>query len=208
MSSVTYNDVLRFWFPPVQETDYAALAGRLTWWFGGGANAEVIARFTSLTEQAAQGDLDDWASQPYSRLALLIVLDQFSRTVYRGSSRAYAQDAKARAFARDGFLKGHYFALRSPWEKTFFMLPLGHSESLHDLDFAVELAEELATSAVGAQRRVLEFSANQARSHREVVARFGRQPHRNEVMGRASTADELAYLAQGELVHQRSVPTH
>lgn len=208
MSSVSPDDVLRFWFPPVPETDYAALAGRLTWWFGGGTNDEVVARFASLTEQAARGDLDHWATRPYPRLALIIVLDQFSRTLYRGTPHAYAQDAKARALARDGFLRGHYFALRTPWEKTFFMLPLGHSESLHDLDFAVELAEELASSTVGAQRRLLEFSANQARSHREVVTRFGRQPHRNDVLGRVSTADELAYLARGEFVHERALPRH
>jgi uncharacterized protein (DUF924 family) len=208
MSSLTHDDVLKFWFPPVPETDYAALAARMTWWFRGRTNDEVVARFSTLTEQAARGELDGWAAQPHSRLALIIVLDQFSRTVYSGTRQAYAQDAKARAFARDGFLSGHYFALRSPWEKTFFMLPLGHSELLHDLDFAVELAEELAASATGTPRQLLEFSANQARSHREVVARFGRQPHRNDLLGRPSTADELAYLAGGELVHLRTLPRH
>jgi uncharacterized protein (DUF924 family) len=200
------EDVLRFWFPALTMRDPAAMPRQMEWWFRGGAVAEIVRRFRPLLENAGSGLLDDWAGEPRSRLALILVLDQFSRTVYRGEPRAYAHDAKARSLTRGGLEAGHYSALQSPWEKTFFFLPLGHSEELQDLEHAVHLAEELARAARPEERSLLEHSASQARGHRDVVARFGRQPHRNPVLGRVSTPDELEYLARGELVHQRPLP--
>lgn len=182
------------------------MVARQEWWFRGGADTEIMRRFVELHARAAQGELDDWDSTARSRLALIVVLDEFTRTIHRGTAGAYAQDAKARRLAREGLGLGHYSSLSDPWEKTFFLLPLGHSEDLADLDHAVQLAETLAAEAVPTQRRMLEFSANQARSHRDVLRRFGRQPHRNEILGRTSTPAELAYLEQNELVHQRAVP--
>lgn len=206
MPTHTPEEILRFWFPERPDPDYAAQARRMEWWFRGGTDAHILERFASLPEQAAWGDLDAWAREARSRLALILVLDQFTRTVYRGTRHAYAQDPLARALARAGLEIGHYEALDDPWQKTFFLLPLGHSENVNDLNLAVELAEELARDAPENQRRLLEFSANQARSHREVITRFGRQPHRNELLGRVSTPEELAYLARGELVYQRQIP--
>jgi uncharacterized protein (DUF924 family) len=200
------QDVLRFWFPEPAPQDHAAMVVQQEWWFRGGADAQILARFVPLFERAVRGDFDAWAQEADSRLALIVVLDQFSRTIHRGTALAYAHDAKARALAREGLKVGHYAALQDPWQKTFFLLAFGHSEEVPDLDRAVGLAEELAASAPEPKRRMLEFSANQARSHREVLRRFGRQPHRNEILGRASTAEELAYLATNELVHQRAVP--
>jgi uncharacterized protein (DUF924 family) len=120
--------------------------------------------------------------------------------------RAFAQDPKALALALDGLEAGHYRALDTPWEKTFFFLPLGHSEELSHLDRAVALAEQLVNDAPTEFRTFLEHSASQARGHRDVIARFGRHPHRNAVLGRQSTVDELEYLAGGDLVHTRSIP--
>ena len=200
------EDVLRFWFPALTMSDPAAMPRQMEWWFRGGADAEIVRRFRPLLEGAGLGLLDDWAGEPRSRLALILVLDQFSRTVYRGEPRAYALDPKARSLTRAGLEAGHYSALQSPWEKTFFFLPLGHSEELQDLEQAVRLAEELARAARPEERSLLEHSASQARGHRDVVARFGRQPHRNAVLGRVSTPEELEYLARGELVHQRPLP--
>lgn len=202
----SHEEVLRFWFPALAPDDPAAMPRQLEWWFRGGADADINTRFRPLFERAAQGSLDGWAESPRSRLALIIVLDQFSRTIYRGDARAYALDPKARSLTRSGIETGHYAALDSPWEKTFFFLPLGHSEDLQDLEQAVQLAEELARDARPEQRRMLEHSASQARGHRDVVARFGRQPHRNAVLGRASTPEELDYLASAVLVHQRPLP--
>ena len=216
-SSTTYNqsamsmyspeEVLRFWFPALAPDDPAAMPRQLKWWFRGGADADINRRFQPLLERAASGMLDGWADNPRSRLALIIVLDQFSRTIHRGDAQAYAFDPKARSLTRSGIERGHYAALDSPWEKTFFFLPLGHSEDLRDLEQAVQLAEELARQATPDQRRMLEHSAAQARAHRDVVARFGRQPHRNAVLGRVSTPEELEFLASVVPVHQRSIPT-
>ena len=207
MTIHTPDEVLRFWFPPLPDRNVAAMARRAEWWFRGGTEAAILDRFASLPEQAERGELNAWAQDAHSRLALILVLDQFTRTVYRGTARAYALDPKARALTREGIANGHYATLQDPWQKTFFLLPLGHSESLDDLEEAVKLAEALTSRARDAEeQRMLEFSAGQARGHRDVIARFGRQPHRNEVLGRASTAEEREYLARGQLVHLRQVP--
>jgi uncharacterized protein (DUF924 family) len=198
--------VLAFWFPPGVDADHATMSRQFEWWFRGGADGGIVERFVPLLERAARGGLVHWARAPRSRLALLVVLDQFSRSVYRGTPRAFAQDAAARALAREGIEIGHYAALGSPWEKMFFFLPLGHSEEVADVETAVRLAEELAADAPAEFRRLLEHSASQARGHRDVVARFGRHPHRNTVLGRPSTPEEAAYLARGELVHTRPLP--
>jgi uncharacterized protein (DUF924 family) len=198
--------VLQFWFPENLNSDHEVLARQFEWWFRGGADAEIFERFVPLLEQASRGELDQWADSPRGRLALIIVLDQFSRTIYRGTPRAYAQDPKAVGLTRDGLENGHYETLKTPWEKTFFFLPLGHSEELVHSELALKLAEELVQNAPPPLHKILEHSASQARGHRDVIARFGRHPHRNEVLGRPSTPEELEYLAKGELIHTRPVP--
>ena len=206
MPNEEFEEVLRFWFPQGVTADYSTMARQFEWWFRGGADTVITERFGSLLERAARGDLDSWAHMAQSRLALIIVLDQFSRSFYRNSSRAFAQDQKALSLALQGIENGHYGALETPWQKTFFFLPLGHSEESRHLEVAVKLAEELVEQEPADFRKLLEHSASQARGHRDVVARFGRQPHRNAVLGRQSTPEELEYLAKGELVHERSVP--
>ena len=206
MPAEEYEAVLKFWFPPELRDDHAAMVRQFEWWFRGGADPGIAERFSSLLERAKQGELDHWSHGPRSRLALIIVLDQFSRSLHRGTAQAFAQDGKALALALQGIEIGHYRALATPWEKTFFFLPLGHSEELAHLETAVKLAEELAEQAPEELRRVLEHSAAQARGHRDVIARFGRHPHRNTVLGRPSTPEELEYLASGQLVHTRPLP--
>jgi uncharacterized protein (DUF924 family) len=202
-----FEDVLRFWFSSLPRDDHAAMVRQMEWWFRGGADSEIVQRFPPLLERAGRGELDGWSQSPRSRLALIIVLDQFSRTIYRGTARAFTQDPKSLALALEGIENGQYARLNDPWEKTFFFLPLGHSEELTNLERAVKLAEELVQAAPQELRGMLEFSANQARGHRDVIARFGRHPHRNEVLGRQSTPEELEYLATGQLVHTRSLPS-
>jgi len=200
------EDVLRFWFPDGDLVDPAQTRRQLEWWFRGGADAEIVARFPPLLERAARGELDAWAEGKRSRLALILVLDQFSRSILRGTARAFAQDARALALAVEGIDAGDYGALETPWEKLFFLLPLSHSEDLGSHERAVRLAEGLVTDVRPELRTIVEFSAAQARGHRDVIARFGRHPHRNAVLGRESTPEELAYLASGALVHERSIP--
>jgi len=198
--------VLSFWFPELSRADHARMVRQFEWWFRGGADPAIAERFASLLERATAGQLDDWSNGPRSRLALIIVLDQFSRSLYRDTARAFAQDPKALALALEGLELGHYSALETPWEKTFFLLPLGHCENLSHLDRAVALALQLAGNAPPELRGILEHSVSQARGHREIIARFGRHPHRNAVLGRQSTPEELEYLASGKLVHTRPLP--
>jgi uncharacterized protein (DUF924 family) len=202
------EDVLRFWFPAQPGSDRSAMVRRWDWWFRGGADAAITAYFLPLLEQAARGDFEAWSDEPRSRLALIIVFDQFSRSIYKGTAQAFAQDLKASALAIEGIEIGHYTALKTPWEKTFFLLPLGHSEDLKNLELAVKLADGLVQESPQEHRALLEFSATQAHGHRDVIAQFGRHPHRNEALGRQSTPDELAYLASGQLIHKRSMPPH
>lgn len=198
-----FEEVLRFWFPKQLSDEHAALVSQFKWWFGGGADAAIVERFTSQLKQAVRGELDHWSNEPRSRLALIVVLDQFSRSIYRNTAQAYAQDAKALALVLQGIELGHLAALDTPWQKTFFFMPLGHSEELTHLERVVTLAEELAQQAPPKLRRILQHSASQARGHRDVIARFGRHPHRNDILGRRSTAEELDYLARGQFVHMR-----
>jgi uncharacterized protein (DUF924 family) len=207
MSSESFEDVLRFWFPERLCEHHGAMVRQFEWWFRGGADSGVAERFAPLLRRAARGELDDWSHGPRSRLALIIVLDQFSRSIHRGTARAFAQDQKALALALEGIEIGHYTVLKTPWERTFFFLPLGHSEQLEHLATTVKLAEELVEQAPAGLRRILEHSASQARGHLEVIARFGRHPHRNAVLGRQSTPEELDYLASGQLVHRRPLPS-
>jgi uncharacterized protein (DUF924 family) len=207
MPSDEFEDVLEFWFPHQGlSNDHATMIRQFEWWFRGGADSAITERFSPVMQRATRGELDDWAQAPRSRLALIIVLDQFSRSLYRDTARAFAQDPKALALALEGIELGQYAALETPWEKTFFFLPLGHSEEIEHQEVAVRLAEELVEQAPAELRRVLQHSASQARGHRDVIARFGRHPHRNAVLNRQSTPEELDYLASGQLVHTRPIP--
>jgi uncharacterized protein (DUF924 family) len=202
-----YQDILRFWFPDTLKGDRAAMVRQWQWWFCGGANAVITAHFAPMVELAKQGGLDAWSLQPQSRLALIIILDQFSRSLYQGTPQAFSQDAKACAIALEGIDIGHYALLQTPWEKTFFILPLGHSERIEYLELVVKLADDLVLASSPEDRELLEFSAAQVRRHREVVHKFGRHPHRNEILGRKSTSEELEYLS-GQLVHRHPLPPH
>jgi uncharacterized protein (DUF924 family) len=199
----TPEDILAFWFPPGLDADEATHRLQFQWWFDGGANGAILARYRPVLEAACRGELS-WAKTPRGRLALIIVLDQFSRTVWQGTAQAFAQDFLAQQLALEGLECGHYAELATVWQKTFFVLPLGHAEQLELLERAVTLCEALIDEAPAHLQRLYSFSASQAQGHRDVVARFGRQPHRNAVLGRTSTEAELAYLAAGELVRRRS----
>jgi uncharacterized protein (DUF924 family) len=201
----TSDDVLRFWFPPGLDADEETHRHQCEWWFRGGADQMIGQSFTDVLEAAAGGELDHWADHPRSRLALIIVLDQFSRSAYRDTTRAYAQDAKALALAVEGIGNGYYGQIPTVWEKTFFILPLAHSERLSVHQRMVALCEAMIAEAPEELRRIYKFSTSQARGYRDVIARFGRHPNRNAVLGRKSSEEERAYIAEGQFVHWRAI---
>lgn len=205
----TWHEVIDFWFPEGRMTEVYASAHHDYWFWRmrGGADKQIIAQFSDLTAKAAAGDLASWAHDPHGRLALIIVYDQFSRSVWRDTSRAYAQDDAALLLTLDGIANGHYAALTAPWLKIVFGLPLGHCEGpdhLKRLDRLITLREDIATQAPMHLRPIYQSLVKQARDVRQVIAAFGRHPHRNQVLGRLSTPDEEAYLAQGQFPHLKA----
>ena len=159
-------------------------------------DAELRARFEPLVREAAAGALDAWAVSPRGRLALILLLDQLPRNLFRGEPRAFATDAQALAWTLSGMDAGLDRAL-PPIERTFFYMPMEHAEDLAVQERGVAAFQALAREAPPALRAALEGSAAYAVLHRDLIARFGRFPHRNSVLARAATADEERYLAEG-----------
>lgn len=204
-ATIAPRDIIDFWFPDGPSPDPARHLELWTWRMRGGADAEILARFTAVTHAAAEGRYDFWAQSPIGRLALIILIDQFSRTVWAGTPRAYAQDPKALALCLEGLDNGDYAALENVWQKSTFKLPLEHCECpdhLANLDRAVRIAEQIQAEAPEGLRDFYAQGARQPRLHREVIAHFGRHPHRNAILGRTSTAEEADYLAAGNFPHQ------
>jgi uncharacterized protein (DUF924 family) len=169
---MTSEDILAFWFPPGLDADEATHRRHYERWFRGGGDAAILARFRPVLEAACRGELHSWAETLRERLALIIVLDQFSRTVWRDTPQAFAQDSRAQELTLEGLARGEYEQLATVWEKTFFVLPLGHAEQLDLLERCVALCEALVPEAPPHLQPIYRFSASQARGHRDVVARF------------------------------------
>jgi uncharacterized protein (DUF924 family) len=204
------EEVLSYWFPEEDlfEADPQTFGRQMKWWFQGGpeVDSEISERFGEVLEQARRGELDHWAETPRGRLALIVVLDQFSRNVYRGSPLSYSQDEKALKLALEGIDAGMDREL-SAMERIFFWMPLGHSEDLALQDRVVRHQEEEAANVPSHLREMAEFGITQARAVRDVIARFGRHPHRNEIPGRTSTPEELEYLRTETPPHMRRPPS-
>jgi uncharacterized protein (DUF924 family) len=188
--------VLTYWFGE-QKAESGWLEERNRLWFGGDAeaDAECRARFGELTEDARAGRLADWEAEPRGLLALVILLDQFSRTLHRGSPEAFRLDAKARGLVRRAHANG-WAEQYTPLERLFLAMPLMHSESLADQEECVRHFEALAAQTEGPVGNTVRNSLDYARRHRDIVARFGRFPHRNATLGRESTPEEQAFLKQ------------
>ncbi len=201
------EEVLSFWFPPGHDADGETLNRQSMWWFRGGPeiDGEIIERFAPVVERAHRGEFDFWADTPRGRLALIIVLDQFSRSVYRDTPKAYAGDSKAQRLALEGIEAGMLHSLTDT-ERLFFTIPLGHSEDPALHDFGVHLREGEVANAPPHLREWHEVVLYQATGHRDIIARFGRHPHRNEILGRPSTPEEIEYLGKEVPVHQRKLP--
>lgn len=198
------GDVLEFWFPDnghweSRETHGAFWDERMR----GGMDAAILERFGPLTEAAAKGLLDHWATTPRGRLALLIALDQFPRSYWRDTPAAYGQDIKACRLALEGIAKGDTEAL-APWEAAFFIVGISHCEGpdhLARFDVIDALTARIAERMPPQLAPMMEgFFAQNVRV-RGIIERFGRHPHRNPILGRVSTPEEEAYIATGDFPH-------
>jgi uncharacterized protein (DUF924 family) len=182
------EQVLAFWFGIPGDPWFCQ--PRPEWFRKDAAFDERIRReFAPLREALSAGDHRDWLEAPRSALALVIVLDQFSRNLFRGDARAFAEDARARSAADEAVRRG-FDTLVTPVERSFFYLPFMHSEDLGDQERSVALFEALAG------RDANSSGLDYARRHRDIIARFGRFPHRNAALGRPSTPEEVAFLAE------------
>jgi uncharacterized protein (DUF924 family) len=175
----TPEDILKWWFSPTQRP----------LWYAKDADfdAQIRQRFLTVYEAARAGELDDWRQAPESLLALIIVLDQFARNMFRDSALAFAADHQAVLLTKEGLKKGFDHHLTSQ-QLDFLMMPLMHSELLEDQ----KLLQHLLTVRGQQENRF-------ARRHYHTIARFGRFPHRNETLGRESTAEETLFIEQRQL---------
>lgn len=168
-------------------------------WYQGGPelDREIDARFGGVLETALAGGLHDWTNALSGQLALVIVLDQFTRNSYRGTPRAYAGDSRALSLSLGMIERGALSSLDSE-AQLFVMMPLIHAEDAAMQARAVELAERLVSTEPREELRAAWASgAQRARHYQSVIARFGRFPHRNAILGRRSTTEELTFL-EGE----------
>jgi uncharacterized protein (DUF924 family) len=178
--------VLQFWFG-----DASPAVSRPEWFRKSDAfDREIAQRFGPLIEQALRGELSPWQDKAETALAQVIVLDQFTRNVFRNTPRAFAGDPLALVAARTMLDRGHDQAL-PPWQRFFAYMPLEHAEDLAMQDESVRRFTQLATEAPDTQE-LLDY----AKRHRDVIARFGRFPHRNAILGRPPTPEEVEFLKQ------------
>lgn len=195
----TIESILEFWFgtdPDDQVT--AKQQGKLWWQKRDDTDAMILQRFGSYVQEAASGVLEPWTASPEGLLALIILTDQFPRNMYRETPQSFAFDHQARAWCKQGLAAGMDLTLR-PIQKVFFYLPLEHSESLADQEQSVQLFSGLAAADIdNGQQKGQTFTGyvDYAIRHRDIIARFGRFPHRNRILGRVSSIEEESFLKE------------
>ena len=191
----TPGSILHYWFAFSADRP-ATLGDRQSLWFGGGFELDrVIAhRFTSIVAKLASGEAVRWAAcGPHERLAAVIALDQFSRSIFRKTPGAFENDPLALRLAREGIARREDRMLK-PVERWFLYMPLEHSESMDDQNLSVEKFAELLSVATPETQPHFASAFDYAKRHAAVIRKFGRFPHRNEILGRQSTEAELAFL--------------
>jgi uncharacterized protein (DUF924 family) len=192
------RSVRDYWFGELP-LSAAALERRMDFWFGEESrrhDEEIRTRFGGLLERAAAGELDSWADGSRRLLSLIILLDQFPRNMFRGTTRAFAYDAAALALTLAGMQSAADGAL-DPVERLFFYMPLQHAESRDAQDESVAAFRRLLAEAPPELHTAFAGALHYAEEHRAVIERFGRFPHRNAVLGRVSTPEEAQWLEAG-----------
>lgn len=189
-------DVLDFWFGDFDDPENVKRRREL--WFASkrAQDRDIRERFGGLHERAQGGELDAWVEQPQTALALVVLLDQFTRNLYRGTARAFTNDARALELARAGIDRGFDRSLHVV-QRAFFYMPFQHSENRDDQAQSVALFEALLRDSPAPFKPFAEDSREYAVLHKEIIERFGRFPHRNELLGRRASEQEKRYLEQG-----------
>lgn len=190
------EDILQFWFGEVG-ADGAYDPGKYHMWFRDGRRFDgpITAQFGGDLERAMRGELDPWSETPRGRLALIILLDQFSRHVYRGTAKAFAQDTTSQKLVLEGLRQGADQTL-APVERSFFYLPLEHAED-HELQRrSVQLYQRLRDDVAPAHQADYANFLDYAIRHQRIIDRFGRFPDLNPVLGRESTPEEIEFSKQ------------
>jgi uncharacterized protein (DUF924 family) len=192
---ISAEQVLEFWFG--KGACHVPSPQQLRFWFGGEAVSDQLIRerFAGAVDEAMDGAYQDWDATARGALALILLLDQFPRNIFRHSPRAYAGDARGLALCGQGLSQGQDRQL-SFAERAFFYLPLEHAEDLTMQERSVHAFRTLLAEAPAEGREVAESFLDYAIRHRDIIARFGRFPHRNKVLGRPSTPQEEAFLKE------------
>lgn len=195
---MTYLDEVRqYWFGEVSISP-ASLPGYQARWFNPdtAVDSDIRNRFGALPEKALSGVLLHDPKNPYDLLALILILDQFPRQMFRSTPQAFAYDSAARDICRTMVEKALFRSLH-PVEQAFVFLPLEHSEKLSDQVLSVQLHEDLAKQCATPYRPFIENALDYARRHHVIIKRFGRFPHRNTILNRSATKDEENFLVGG-----------
>jgi uncharacterized protein (DUF924 family) len=189
------ESVLSFWFGALDAHGRADAQHQARWWSKDASfDSEVRSRFELLYRAAVGGELQTWLDAPRSRLAYIIVLDQFSRNMFRDAAGMFAADALALAATQQGVAREHDRAL-ALHERVMFYMPLMHSEQLTDQERCIALLSALSGESSDLGRSLMLNHIGFAERHRDIVRKFGRFPHRNAVLGRTSTPEEAEFLA-------------
>ncbi|GAB4173791.1 MAG: DUF924 family protein [Coleofasciculaceae cyanobacterium] len=182
------QEILEFWFGKPDDLDYGK--SRKVWFIKNPEfDREVRSRFLPVYQQAAAGELDDWKASPQGCLALIILLDQFPRNMFRGQPQAFATDPQALAYAKHAVTNSFDRELL-PIQRQFIYLPFEHSENLTDQHQCIKLFSTLQDYPECIS------GVDYAHRHFQVIERFGRFPHRNEILGRQTTPEEAEFLQQ------------
>jgi uncharacterized protein (DUF924 family) len=192
-----WKELLDYWFGPLDDQGLPDAFHRNRWFRSDRKfDQEIRRRFLSLVLFASEEGLEHWRTAAGGALAEILLLDQFTRNIFRGSGLAFEHDRLARQLCRQAMDQGQDVQLPAV-QRAFVYMPLQHSEKLKDQDLSVECYRQLAASHDGLLGEFLASFLQSARDHRDIIARFGRFPHRNRALGRRSTDQELEYLEGG-----------
>jgi uncharacterized protein (DUF924 family) len=189
------EEILSFWFKE-QALSAPQIDRRLDIWFGEDAvfDHECKKEFSDDVDRASEGKLNHWAAEPCGRLALILLLDQFRRNIYRGTAEAFSMDKLALKFCVEGAMEKKDKGL-TPIQQAFFYMPLQHAESRKVQAKSVKIYNRLAEAVSATYRETFETIAQFAELHHDIIEQFGRFPHRNKLLNRDNTPEEDEYLA-------------